>query len=227
MSRANVAGLMILGAALAACSDASTTRAVTAPDARPTLDAAPGDVGFAVTPDGPLDVFFATGGASAQLAASLQASAQQSASASRASGHVGFNFGGPTVGLASERYSFTARSTGPAPTFAADGEFEIMLTAASGVEQRFHGDVICMSVVGNVARLAGQITKGWINNVPTPITGRAYPIWTVTDNGEGRGTADTASPMFFNNATNAQLHCTVGFPPPQFTVQEGNVQVQP
>lgn len=226
MSKATVASLMVLGAALAACSDASTSPAVTAPDARPAFDA-PADVGFGLTPDGPLDVFFATADAAAQQAASLQASAQRSANGSRASGHVGFNFSAPTVGLSGERYSFTARSTGGAPTFAADGEFEIMLTAASGVEQRFHGDVICMSVVGNVARIAGQITKGWINNVPTPITGRAYPIWTVTDNGEGQGTTDTASPMFFNTAANAQLHCTVGFPPPQFSVQQGNVQVQP
>jgi hypothetical protein len=84
-----------------------------------------------------------------------------------------------------------------------------------------------MSTVGNVTRLAGRISKVWVNNVQRPITGATHVIWTVTDNGEGRGTTDTASPMFFNNAANAAFHCAVGFPPPQFPIQEGNVQVRP
>jgi len=225
MSKVNVASLMVLCAALAACSDTDTNRTVTAPDVRPALSEAPADVGFGATVDGPYDVFFATEDASAQQAAAQIAAAQQSAT-NRASGHVGFNFAAPTVGLLSERYSFVALSTDPA-TFAAKGEWEMMLTAATGVEQRFHGDVICMSTVGNTTRLAGQIEKVWINNVQRPITGATHVIWTVVDNGEGQGTTDFASPMFFNNAANAQFHCTVGFPPPQFSVQEGNVQVSP
>ena len=227
MSKASVTSLMVLCAGLAACSDNDTNRAVTAPDVRPTLSEAPADVGFGGTPDGPFDVFFATEDASAQQAAAQLAAAQQPATGSRASGHVGFDFSVPVAGVSSERYSFVALSTGPAPTFAAKGQFEVMLTAAAGFELKFHGDVICMSTVGNTTRIAGQITKGWVNNVQSPITGSGYPIWTVTDNGEGQGTTDTASPMFFNNAANAQLHCTVGFPPPQFPIQEGNVQVHP
>ena len=227
MSKGSVPSLMVLCAALAACSDADTTRTVTAPDARPALSAVPADVGFAVTPDGPLDVFFTTGDASTPQAAAAMAAARQPATGGRASGHVGFEFSPPAVGLLSEKYSFTALSEGPAPTFAAKGQFEVMLTAVTGLELKFHGDVICMSAVGNTARIAGRITKGWVNGVPTPITGAGYPIWTVTDDGEGEGTTDTASPMFFNSAANAQLHCAVGFPPPQFPIQEGNVQVRP
>lgn len=227
MSKVRLPSFLVLCAALAACSDSDTTRTLTAPDVRPALSAAPADVGFGLTPDGPFDVFFATEDASAQQAAARMPSTQRRAIGSRASGHVGFNFGVPTVGLLSERYSFVALSTGPAPTFAAKGQFEVMLTAATGVEQKFHGDVICMSTAGNTARIAGQITKGWVNNVRVPITGAAYPIWTVTDNGEGQRTTDTASPMFFNNAANAQFHCAVGFPPPQFPIQQGNVQVRP
>lgn len=227
MSKVSLTSLMVLCAALAACSDADTNRTVTAPDVRPALSEAPADVGFGVTPDGPFDVFFATEDASAQQAAAQMAAAHQPATGSRASGHVGFNFGVPTLGLLSERYSFVALSTDPAPTFAAKGEFEMMLTAATGAEQKFHGDVICMSTVGNTTRLAGQITKVWVNNVQRPITGATHTIWTVQDNGEGQGTIDTASPMFFNNGANAQFHCTVGFPPPQFPNQEGEVQVQP
>ena len=155
------------------------------------------------------------------------AAVQEPASGSRASGHIGFNFATPTVGLASERYSFTALGTDPAPTFAAKGEFELLLTAATGVEQKFHGNVICMNIVGNTARLAGILEKVWINNVQRPITGATHVIWTVVDNGEGQGITDFGSPMFFNNATNAALHCTAGFTPPQFSNAEGNVQVQP
>jgi hypothetical protein len=190
MSKFSLPSLMVLGAALAACSDnGDANRLMTAPNVRPALSSAIGG---------------------------------------RASGHVGFNFGGPTVGLASERYSFTALSTEPATTFAAKGEFELLLTAATGTEQKFHGDVICMTIVGNTARLAGQLTKVWINNVQRPITGATHVIWTVQDNGEGgQGTTDIASPMFFNSAANAPLHCAVGFTPPTFSVQEGDVQVQP
>ena len=225
MSKVSVPSLVVLCAALAACSD--TNRTVTAPDAGPAFDEATADaVGFAVTADGPFDVFFATEDASAPQAAARIAAAQQPATGSRASGHVGFNFGGPVLGLADERYSFAALSTDPA-TFAAKGEFELMLTAATGTEQKFHGDVVCMSTVGNSTRLAGRIEKVWINNVQRPITGATHVIWTVVDNGEGQGTTDTASPMFFNNAANAALHCAVGFTPLQFPVQEGNVQVRP
>jgi len=188
MSKSSLPSLIVLCAALVACSDNGASAALTAPDAGPAVS-------------------LAIGG--------------------RASGHIGFNFATPTVGLATEQYSFTALSTEPAPTFAAKGQFALMLTAATGVEQKFHGDVICMNIVGNTARIAGQLTKVWINNVQRPITGATHVIWTVVDNGEGQGTPDFGSPMFFNNATNAPLHCTAGFTPPQFANQEGNVQVQP
>ena len=222
MSKVSLAGLIALCAVLAACSD----RTVTAPNVGSTFSEATADVGFSVTADGPFDVFFATEDASAQLAAAQIATAQQSATGSRASGHVGFTFSPPFLNLATERYSFVALST-DAATFAAKGEFEMMLTTVTGVQQRFHGNVICMSTVGNTTRLAGQLEKVWINNVQRPITGATHVIWTVVDNGEGQGTTDMASPMFFNNAANAQLHCTTGFSPAQFSIQEGNVQVLP
>ncbi|MES3034906.1 MAG: hypothetical protein V4813_12985 [Gemmatimonadota bacterium] len=177
--------------------------------------------GFSAMADGPSDLLLASGDVSLQQAAS----AAQSATGSRTSGHVGFSFSPPVLGLVSERYSFVALSTGPAAALAAKGEFEMMLTTATGVEQRVHGDVICMNTVGNTTRIAGRLESVWINNVQRPITGATHTIWTVQDNGEGQGTTDTASPMFFNNATNAQLHCTTGFTPPQFTNQDGNIQV--
>lgn len=220
MTKVSVPSLIVLCAALTACSDGT----VTAPDARPAFSEAPAELGFGATVDGPFDLFFGADDASSQLAAAQIAAAQQSATGSRASGHAGFAFSPPFLNLTSERYSFVALSTDPA-TFAAKGEWELMLTTLTA-EQRFHGNVICMSVVGNTARLAGQIEKIWINNVQRPITGATHVIWTVVDNGEGQGPTDTASPMFFNNAANALLHCTTGFAPAQFTIQEGEVQVR-
>jgi hypothetical protein len=226
MTKVSVTGLTVLCAALAACSDSATNRTMTAPDAGPAFSEASGAIGFGVTAEGPLDVLFAPEDALAQQSAAQIAAAQAPATGSRASGHVGFNFSVPFRGLLSEGYSFVALSTEPAPTFAAKGEWELMLTSVTGGEQKFHGDVICMSVGGNTARLAGRIEKVWINNVQRPITGATHVIWTVQDNGEGAGTTDFASPMFFNNAANALLHCTVGFTPPLFVNQEGEIQVQ-
>ena len=221
MSKVSLPSLMVLCAALAACSDTGPSRAVTAPDARPALSATSADLGLGFTADGPFDAAFAAEAPSTQMAAAAQA-----ASGGRASGHVGFNFGAPTLGIASEQYSFAALSTDPVTPFAAKGQYEMMLTTAAGTQNKVHGDVICMSTVGNTTRIAGQITKVWRNNVQLPITGATHNFWTVTDNGEGQGTTDAASLMLFSNAANAQFHCTTGFPPPQFPIQEGNVQVQ-
>lgn len=227
MSRTSATSLLALCAVLAACADGATPRTLTAPDAGPARDEAAADGGFAATFDGPYDLRFGGDDALPLASAARVAAAAPSADGSRASGHVGFGFAAPTLGLVDERYSFVARGTDPATSVAAHGEFEMMLTTVTGVEQRFHGNVICMNTAGNVSRIAGQLEKVWINNVQRPITGATHVIWTVTDNGEGQGAVDTASPMFFNNAANAQTHCTVGFPPPQFAVQAGQVQVQP
>ena len=226
MSKASVTSVIVLCAALAACSDSTTNRTLTAPDAARDLSEAP--AGFAVTADGPFDVYFADDDGSAQLSAARVAAAQQLGNGSRASGHAAFSTFPPFLSvLAAERYSFVAQTTDASTPFAATGEFELMLSTVAGVEQKFHGDVICMSVVGNTARIAGQLEKVWINNVQRPITGATHVIWTVVDNGEGAGSGDTASPMFFNNAANAALHCTTGFAPVQLTPEQGNIQVQP
>lgn len=230
MSKARVTSAIVLCAALAACSDSTTNRTLTAPDAGRDMSEAP--AGFAVTADGPFDVYFTDDDGSAQLAAQAAAAgvaaAQQSGNGSRASGHAAFSTFPPFLSvLATERYSFVAQGTDPSTPVVAKGEFELMLSTVTGVEQKFHGDVICMTVVGNRARIAGQIEKIWINNVQRPITGATHVIWTVVDNGEGAGSGDTASPMFFNNATNALLHCTTGFAPVQLTPEQGNIQVQP
>ena len=222
MSKVSLTSLMVLCAALAACSDSDTNRTVTAPDAGPAFSEAPADLGVGLTVDGPFDLTLATEATSTQMAAAAQA-----ATGGRASGHVGFNFSPPFGGnLVSEQYSFVALATDPLTPFAAKGQYEMVLTLATGVVQQVHGDVICMSTVGNTTRIAGQINKLWINNIPRPLTGATHNFWTVTDNGEP-GSTDTTSLMLFSNAANAQFHCTTGWTPPSFPNQEGNVQVQP
>ena len=223
MSKVYLPSLMVLCAALAACSDSNTNRTLTAPDRGPAFSGTPADLGVGLTVDGPFDLTLATEAASAQMAAS----APQAATGGRASGHVGFNFSPPFGGnLATENYSFVALATDPLTPLAAKGQYEMMLTLVNGVVQQVHGDVICMSTVGNTTRIAGQITKLWINNVQRPLTGATHNFWTVTDNGEP-GSTDITSLMLFSTAANAQFHCSTGFTPPSFPNQEGNVQVDP
>lgn len=225
MSKVSRTSLVVLCAALAACSDPNGT--VTAPDVRPSLSEAPADLGLAFTPDGPFDFTFPTEDAFAQLGAVQMGAAAQAANGGRASGHVGFPSGVPGLGIASENYSFVALSTDPATPFAAKGEYELMLTSVAGVTNKVHGNVICMGITGNTARIAGQITKVWRNGVQVPITARTHNVWVVIDNGEGQGTPDQVSLMGFQTAPVAATHCAVGTPTIVFPNQEGDVQVQP
>ena len=232
MSKASGTKLVVLCAALAACSDSPTSRTVTAPDSRPSLSEVPAELGVAYTLDGPFDFAFADGDASAQLAGAQLLGAQlaaapQAASGSRAAGHVGFPAGLPPVGLASTSYSFVALGTDPATPFAAKGQYELMLTTAAGVTNKVQGEVICMGITGNTARIAGQITKAWRNGVQIPIPARTHNVWVVIDNGEGQATPDQVSPMGFQTAPVAATHCAVGTPTIVFPNQQGNVQVQP
>ena len=233
MSKATLTSLIVLGAALAACSDSATTRTLTAPGVRPSLSEAAADVGVAYSLDGPLDVGLASENAFAQLTGAQVLGAQlaaspQAASGSRASGHVGFPSGWPDTGITFEKYSFAALRTDPATPFAAKGQFEVMYTTPAGAEVKIHGDVVCMLAFGgNTARAAGQITKVWRNGVPSPITANTHAFWVVVDNGEGAATPDQVSLVRFSNATIAQTYCATGFGSVVFPNQAGNVQVEP
>jgi len=230
MSKVNVTSLIVLCAALAACSDPITT----APGARPSLDEAPADLGVSYTLDGQSDLGSEFEAASAQMGASLLAPAQlaasaQAASGSRATGHVGFPSGWPNSGITAEKYSFTALQT-DAATLAAKGQFEVAYTTGAPLpagDVRIHGDVVCMITFGNTSRVVGQITKVWRNGVPSPITANTHAFWVVVDNGEGQATTDLVSLVRFSNAAIAQTYCATGFLSFVFPNQEGNVQVQP
>ena len=224
MSKASLPKLVVLCAALAACADGDANRALTAPDAGPAFSAVPADLRGGATVDGPLEVVFAREAASAQTAASARA-----ATGGRASGHVGLTLGfGFFTNIASEQYSFVALSTDPSTPYAAKGQYDMTLTTAAGVVQEFHGEVICMGTSGNTTRIAGRLTSVVVNGIPRPINPAAsHNIWSVTDNGEGQGTTDTASPMIFFPAALAPSHCATDFIPPQFANEAGNVQVRP
>jgi hypothetical protein len=224
MSKASLTSVIVLCAASAACSDVSTSRAPTAPGARPALSEAPADLSVGFTADGPFDRVGPADDASTLMAAA----APQAASGSRASGHVAFPTGVPGVGIASERYSFVALSTDPATPLAAKGQYEFTLTTVTGATQAVQGDVVCMYTFGNTTRVAGQITKFWRNGVQAPLPATVtHNIWVVVDNGEGQGTTDLVSLMRYSNAATAQTYCATGFSSVVFPNQEGNVQVQP
>ena len=233
MSRTSCSSLLVLCAALAACSD--TNRAVTAPDAGPSFNEVPADVGASYTLDGASDVAFGTQDAFARmgaqtLGASLAASTN-AASGGRVSGHVGLPAGAlpAGTGIASERYSFVALRTDPATPDAAKGQFEVMYTTTTGTNIKIHGDVVCMNIFANNGRVGGQITKVWRDGVPSPITANTHAFWVVVDNGEGAGAAapDQISLARFSNATIAQTYCATGFLSFVFPNQQGNLQVKP
>lgn len=230
MSKICTKSLMVLCVSLAACSD-SATRAVSAPDLRQSVGEAPADFNLGYTVDGPIDQTFATEEAFAQLGAiqlgaiQLRAAAQ-AASGGRASGHVGLNL--PlSPAIVSEKYSFVALSVDPSTPFAAKGHYEMELTTATGRQNKVHGEVICLGIAGNTARVAGRITKIWVNNVQVPIAGPTHNHWVVVDNGEGQATPDLVSLMQYTIAPGAQAHCAAGLPSVVFPQQVGNVQVQP
>jgi hypothetical protein len=210
---------MVLCAAMAACSDTATKSTVTAPDVRRAISEAPAGFSVGFTYDGPFDVAFATEVPSTQMAAAAQA-----ASGGRASGHVGLNLPA-SPGVVSEKYSFVALSADPSTPFAAKGQYEMELTTATGRTNKVHGEIICMGITGNTARIGGQITKIWVNNVQVPIAGPTHNHWVVVDNGQA--TPDLVSLMQYTIAPGAQAHCATGLPSVVFSNQEGEVQVQP
>ena len=239
MSKATASSLMVLCAALAACSDSPTARTVTAPDARASLSEASTDAGYSHTLDGSSDAAAAIDDASMQLAGARVMGAQLAASARAASGergtgHVGLTF--PTnPGIVSEKYSFVALRTDPATPLAAKGQYEVQYTTGSGIEIKIHGDVDCMTTFvgtpgpfgGLTARASGPIRKVWRNNVPAPITAATHAFFVVVDNGEGQQTfPDFVSLMNFAPVGIAQNFCANGFGINVFPNQQGNVQVR-
>ncbi len=239
MSKVSVPRLMLLCAALAACSD----NTVTAPKSAASLSEASADLGASYTIDGSPELDLATDDASAssammfsaQLLGAQLAASPNAASGPRATGHVGIYLAA-NPGIVSEKYSFVALRTDPATPLAAKGQYEVQYTTGSGIEIKIHGDVDCMTTFvgvpgpfgGATARASGPIRKVWRNGVPSPITAATHAFWVVVDNGEGSQTTfpDFPSLMNFAPAGIAQNFCANGFGINVFPNQEGNIQVE-
>lgn len=212
MRNMRIAALIAFSFVFVGCSDPAS-RDIAGPDAGAPLFNEVPDGGIGLTAEGPFD----------GVAASEDPSAQQAATGGRATGHVAFDFSPPFLGVVvSEKYSFTALSIDPPPPFAAKGQYELQLTTPTSAN-KVHGEVVCLRIVGNTARIGGRITKLWINNVQVPTT--LFNLWTVQDNGEGEGPSDLASLMRFTNEATARSHCAVGFALEQLPPNEGNIQV--
>lgn len=87
---------------------------------------------------------------------------------------------------------------------------------------RGHIEVRCMTVFGNVARIAGVM-----RNTNDPNLENNTAVFEVTDNGEpGRG--DTISGVYFsppNSPPPTQAYCDVFENFPQYPIDGGNIQV--
>ena len=85
------------------------------------------------------------------------------------------------------------------------------------------GEVICVTVTGNRARIGGVVQH---SDFPEGIPVGSQLLWSVTDNGEGhKDEPDTASPLL--GTANAASFCAAGAPAPEFPVGRGNIQVKP
>lgn len=214
MANARFTRLIALCILLAACESTTPSRDVTEhqPGA-PSFDLG-AIAGIGTTSAGPFDQVFAT----------EAPSIQQAATGGRATGHVGFEFSTPVGVILSEKYSFVALSTEPPPLFAAKGQYQLQLVATF-VEEEVHGEVVCLGVAGNTARIGGRITKLISGGVQVPTA--LYNFWTVQDNGEGsKDPPDLASTFRFSSEAGARAHCAVGVPLEQLPIQQGNVQVR-
>jgi hypothetical protein len=209
MLNVRFAGLVVLGVALAAC-DAAPKDVIGPTLGPPMLSAAGADEGTPLAVD-------------ENMSATDDAGIQQILTGGKASGHADVDLS-PTV---NHRYSFNAQSTDPPPLFAAKGNVVFHITFPGG-QSVGKGDVVCMSIIGNIAHVAAVWTDFRINNVVTPIPPGQNLIWTVQDNGEGSNDPpDLVSLMFQTSTGGGQVHCTVGRPLPLLPNNNGNVQVKP
>lgn len=116
-----------------------------------------------------------------------------------------------------DAYSFAAIVRGDGSV---SGQFEYR-TRYRGLSVRVHGRVVCAVVAGNRARVGGVVTR---STFPEAMPPGHELTWSVTDNGEGKGSPDTASPLL---GADAEAFCASGQPYLLESPQErGNIQVE-
>jgi len=117
-----------------------------------------------------------------------------------------------------DQYSFSAVRT---PQGRINGQFEFRAKYQDLVV-RAHGDVDCLTINGNHARIAGHVTQSTFEaGIPTG----SELTWTVTDNGEPGDGRDTASEML---GFSRELFCAEPRGQyPEAPIRRGNIQVRP
>jgi hypothetical protein len=124
--------------------------------------------------------------------------------------------GGGTVDIPSGRskYGFHASQNGAGEV---KGVFDLHFTTS---DSDMHGEITCLSVTGNVARLNGVVTRT-SDEVGFPVGTVLH--WQVIDNGEGSAAAPDAISFFFT--VPSPTFCDyVALPPHEWT--NGNVQIK-
>jgi len=106
------------------------------------------------------------------------------------------------------------------------GETQYQSLRPDGTFIDAHGSVICLEIVGNVARFGAEAKH--VSGVPegTP----EFGYFTVMDNGEGADDPpDLASNLFAASEATVRQHCATGHVPPPllFPNLRGNIQVRP
>lgn len=121
------------------------------------------------------------------------------------------------IGILDEKDTFTAVRL---PNGSVTGHFNIH----SPTEGHITGRVLCFTIVGNTARIAGIVESA--DDFPAIVGGGA--MWTVVDTGEGNDPPDISSDIRYGVALETALdHCEVS-QISAFELQRiGNIQINP
>lgn len=120
------------------------------------------------------------------------------------------------VDLFTQRMSFNAKGSPASGVFNFTGR-------VLGVNTHFHGDILCYSLSGNRARVAGMIT----NSDPAVFEGQEA-MWYVEDNGEGSSFVPDRISFFETGTAGAgTAFCAAAVlpDPTMYPIETGNVQV--
>jgi hypothetical protein len=131
--------------------------------------------------------------------------------------HVGISTTVSNV-LVADEYSFNAVRHGDD----VNGQFEFFQTRTiGGVSQAVviaSGPIVCLTVVGNRARVGGRVESTTFPGIPVG----SEITWSLTDNGKSANADDTASEPLGNVA---RAFCELGAAYPEHPVERGKVQV--
>lgn len=103
------------------------------------------------------------------------------------------------------------------------GELELKQTR-NGEEFRIHGTMVCVTVQGNLGRLAARVDR---STLPVVHAGD-YLVWSVMQNdAKGReGKPDYSTEFFLYDRTVAEAHCDVGVNVAPFYPVKGDLDVR-